>query len=283
MSSTSCELPFKEKEHYVATQYATEYTIQELQACFLSREIQNGEDAVVGAALPIARAAIMLAHLTHGPDIRLRLSFTFTNLFNVPKLAPIRSEVDFRQMVWAEAYYKDEDVLHGAKDWGRRMRFFIGAVQVDPYGNSNLLGVGPDIKKLKFRGPGGIGTTSISAAAKCYYIMSGSHDKRLFVEKCDYITSFGWGKGGADARKKLGLPGGGPKYLLTPLCVLDFEEKTKHLRLKSVNRGVKVQDVIANTGFELVVPEKVPTTEPPTTYELKTLRERVDVEGFLRK
>jgi glutaconate CoA-transferase subunit B len=266
----------------VAKDYVTDYSIPELLACFLSREIENGEDAVVGAALPIARAAILLAHLTHGPDIRLRLSFTYTNLFGVAKLAPIRSEVDFRQMVWAEGYYRDEDVLHESKWWVRKMRFYIGAVQIDKYGNSNLLGVGDDYKRLKFRGPGGIGTTSHSSHAKCFYIMSDSHSKRLFVEKCDYITSVGWGQGGADARKKLGQPGGGPKYVVTPLAIMDFEENTKRMRLKSGHRGVSVQDVVANTGFELIIPREVSTTEAPTKEELKTLRERVDVEGFLR-
>jgi len=49
-----------------------------------------------------------------------------------------------------------------------------------------------------------------------------------------------------------------------------------------VHRGVSVQDVVDNTGFELIMPREVPTTEAPTEEELKTLRERVDVEGFLR-
>jgi glutaconate CoA-transferase, subunit B len=262
--------------------YATDYSIPELLACFLSREIQNGEECTVGAALPIARAAVMLAHLTHGPDIKLLVNYTYTNLFDVPKLAPLRSEVDFRGMIWAEAYYTDEAILHESKRYSQRRRFYIGAVQIDPYGNSNLLGVGPDYKHLKFRGPGGIGTTTHSSHAKCFYILSDHHTKRLFVEKCDYITSFGWGKGGADARKKLGQPGGGPKYVVTPLCILDFDEKTKHVRLRSVHRGVKVQEVVENTGFELIIPEKVPQTEAPTVFELDTLRERVDVEHFLR-
>ncbi len=112
--------------------------------------------------------------------------------------------------------------------------------------------------------------------------MVDSHATRLFVEKCDYITSVGWGEGGADGRKKLGLPGGGPKYVLTPLCIMDFEENTKRMRLRSVHKGVSVQQVVENTGFELVIPPEVPATEPPTKEELEILRTRVDVAGFLR-
>ncbi len=263
-------------------EYAEDYTIPEMEACFLSHEIENGEEALVGAALPIARAAVLLAHLTHGPDIKVGTSYTYANLVNVPKLATLRSEVDFRQTIWAESYFRDEDLLMETKWWVKKRRFYIGAVQIDKYGNSNLIGVGDDYKKLKFRGPGGIGTPTISASAKYFYILMNSHSKRIFVDKCDYITSVGWGGGGADARKKLGLPGGGLEYVLTPLCILDFEENTKQMRLKSVHRGVSVQEVVENTGFELIIPGEVPTTEPPTKEELEILRTRVDVDGFLR-
>ncbi len=266
----------------MAKDYATDYTIPELEACFLARDIENGEEVDVGAALPIPRAAILLAHLTHGPDIKVGLSFTWTNLLNIPRMATIKSEVDSHQMVWAEGYFKDEDFLMETKWWVKRRRFFIGAIQVDKYGNSNLIGVGDNYKKLKFRGPGGIGTPTISASAKFFYILVNDHSRCIFVDKCDYISSVGWGEGGADGRKKLGLPGGGPRYVLTPLCVLDFEEKTRRMRLKSVHRGVSVKQVVENTGFDLVIPRDVPMTEPPTREELEVLRTRVDVEGMLR-
>ena len=108
------------------------------------------------------------------------------------------------------------------------------------------------------------------------------HDPRVLVERCDFVTAFGWGGGGADARARLGLPGGGPKYCLTPLCVFDFEEETKRMRLKSVHPGVTVETVLARTGFAPVVPARVPETAPPRPDELAILRERVDVEGVLR-
>ena len=266
----------------MTVEYSSDYTIPELETCFLAREIENGEEALVGAALPIPRAACMLAHITHAPDLRLGISYTFANMLNIPQMPTIKSEVDFHQTIWAESYYRDEDLLMETKWWVKRRRFYIGAIQIDRYGNSNLIGVGHNYKKLKFRGPGGIGTPTISANAKFFYILVNSHSKRIFVEKCDYISSVGWGEGGADGRKKLGLPGGGLKYVLTPLCIMDFEENTKRMRLKSVHRGVSVQDVIDNTAFELILPAEVPMTEPPTTEELEVLRNRVDPEGFLR-
>ena len=116
-----------------------------------------------------------------------------------------------------------------------------------------------------------------------YYIVLNSHTSRIFVEKCDFISAFGWGTGGADARRKLGIPGGGPRYCVTPMCVFDFAEDTKRLRLRSVHRGTSAQDVQANTGFALAVPTPVPETDPPTVEELRALRTRVDQSGFLRR
>jgi glutaconate CoA-transferase subunit B len=109
------------------------------------------------------------------------------------------------------------------------------------------------------------------------------HSRRVFVERCDFISTFGWGTGGADARRKLGLPGGGPRYCVTPLAVLDFEPESKRLRLRSVHPTVTVADVVAATGFELIVPDRVPLTEPPTQEELEILRSRVDPGGLLRQ
>jgi glutaconate CoA-transferase subunit B len=97
------------------------------------------------------------------------------------------------------------------------------------------------------------------------------------------VSTVGWGAGGPDARRALGLPGGGPRYCVTPLAILDFEETSKRLRLHSVHPGFTVDDVAAQTGFPLVVPPTVPTTVPPTVEELAILRERVDPQGFLRR
>ena len=104
----------------------------------------------------------------------------------------------------------------------------------------------------------------------------------MLVDKCDYLSTVGWGNGGADARKKLGIPGGGPKFCVTPLCIMDFTETEKRMRLRSTHPGVSIEQVINNTGFDLVIPDHVPTTSIPTQEELKVLRTRVDTTGFLK-
>jgi len=63
------------------------------------------------------------------------------------------------------------------------------------------------------------------------------------------------------------------------MCLMDFDEKTKRIRLKSVHPGFTVQDILDNVSFDLIVPEHVPETEPPTYEELRILRE-IDKEGL---
>ena len=161
-------------------------------------------------------------------------------------------------------------------------RLSWAALQIDKFGNSNLIGVGKDYKHLEFRGPGAVGTLSMAHYVDRYYLFVQSHNKRIFVDKCDFISTVGWGQGGADGRTKLGIPGNGPVYCITPLCVFDFEENSKRMRLRSVHPGVTVAQVLENTGFEVIVPDHVPVTTAPTPDEIWTLRERIDIEGMLR-
>ena len=74
----------------------------------------------------------------------------------------------------------------------------------------------------------------------------------------------------------------GPRYCVTPLAVMDFDPETLRMRLKSVHEGVSVDQVIANTGFELLHSDTVAITEPPDAEDLRLLREVVDPKGLLR-
>ena len=115
-----------------------------------------------------------------------------------------------------------------------------------------------------------------------YYIVANRHDKKTFVKKCDFISAVGWGDGGHDARTRLALPGGGPKFCITPLAVLDFEERSKAMRIHSIHPGASLQQVLDSTGFELIVPKSINQTEPPTENEILTIKTKIDLNGSLR-
>jgi glutaconate CoA-transferase subunit B len=261
---------------------AQTYSPFELMAVVLARELKDGDVIMVGAAMPMVEAAVRLAQLTHGPNIELVLPPVRMNLAHLGAIPMPEFHADRRPMRWAESYWDTGHRFDRLKDWGNHV-FFIGGIQVDRYGNTNLIGVGPDFNRLRFRGPGSIGSPTISTHVGRYYIVLNSHNSRIFVDSCDYISTFGWGAGGADARTRLGLPGGGPSLCVTPLCVMDFEENTKHLRLASVHPGVSEAEVRAQTGFPLPQRHPAAHTKPPTDEELLVLRTRVDLAGVLRQ
>lgn len=259
------------------------FTTNELIACILARDIEDGDRVGAGANLIVPRAATLLAHFHHGPNMRLFMPIgTWTNVFNMPTV-PIYGTADSRPYNWAEYSRRHEEGFDRSfiKKGGLDL-FFFGAIQYDKYGNMNMFGIGKDYRHLKFRAPGIIGLAHVATHISRFYIYSTEHSTRRFVEKLDYISAVGYGDG-PQFRKRWGLPGGGPKLCVTPLAIMDFEDATKRMRLKSVHPGVTVEEVIKNTGFELVIPRRVPTTDPPTEEELRILRTRVDPRGLLRQ
>jgi glutaconate CoA-transferase subunit B len=257
------------------------FSINELMACVLARDLADGEELQVGVALPVAEAAVRLAHLMHGPNMDLIFLGARMNAHHLENIPMPAFGWDRRVVRWTESFSDRGHRFEQLKDWHRRV-FFIGGIQVDPFGNTNLIGVGADHRRLRFRGPGSVGTPTLTSHVGRYYIVLNSHTPRVFVPSCDYISTVGWGSGGADARRRLGLPGGGPKYVITPLGVMDFDERDKHLRLISIHPGVEIAQVVAPTGFELRLAPRVGVTLAPSVRELEVLRTRVDTHGALR-
>ena len=71
-------------------------------------------------------------------------------------------------------------------------------------------------------------------------------------------------------------PGTGPLYVVSTLALMGFEEESKRMVLLKTQPGVSVEDVLAETGFELIVPDRVGKNAPPSMEELRILREEVD-------
>lgn len=258
---------------------ATDYAWPELAAVVLSRELRDGEiGSPGGARSEIPLAAARLAQLTHAPNLAIITSAVgyVANMVGKPWAPLFHSTTDYRNIyAGAEAVLHFMSIFRTQRDW-----FFAGGLQVDGFGNINMTAIG-DLARPKLIGPGAAGLAYASAMSNRYFIYMQEHTTRSFVEKLDYVTAVGYGDG-PGARERLGLRGGGPELVISPLAVMDFEPATRRMRLKSVHPGHSVEDVVANTGMRLVVPKDVPTTVPPSERELATLRSHVDREGVLR-
>lgn len=254
------------------------YTIPELITVCLARHMEDGILAIVGTASYEPAIACRLAQLTHAPN----LTWLFGGIGAAnPKLKPMPpSTADVRGVRGAESAVGIDEV----DDYelaGRVDLFFAGGIQIDRYGNLNLVCVG-DYDHPRLRGPGSVGLPFLSRVKKIF-IFTRAHNRRTFVEKVDFVSGVGY-LDGPGSRSRVGLKEDeGPGLVVTNLAVMDFDAKSKQMRLKSLHPGVSLETVIENTGFDLPRSPDVPSTAPPTEAELRLIREEIDTEGILRR
>lgn len=154
---------------------------------------------------------------------------------------------------------------------------FLGAAQIDIYGNLNTTSLGNYMRpKIRFSGSGGACDVASIASGVITFMQ---HERRRFVEKLDYLTSVGWYKGG-DSRSKLGLVRGGATAVVTNLGVMKFDEETKKMYLAAYYPGISKERIIENTGFDIDV-YQASESPAPSREELRILREEVDPQKLI--
>jgi glutaconate CoA-transferase subunit B len=254
----------------------SDVTLNELFAILLARDLRHGDQTVmVGANMPMARVAAMLAAMTSHPDSRVFLGLGIQSLGDAAEPPAVHPFVFDPRTRAAEALMFQGRVFD---DMSRPDVFFVGGLQVDRRGNINLFGIPDGEGGWKVRGPGSVALATMSTHCAGYYIVMPRHDPRTFVERVPLISALG----DMTERARLGFPGGGPRLVLSPLGVFDFDFDGE-MRVVSVHSGVSAEQVRGLTGWDLAVPDDVPVTEPPTAEELALLRDRVDVAGSLRR
>ncbi len=250
----------------------TAYTPIELMACVASHQLEDGKIVGVGTGLPMI--AGLLAQKTHAPN--LIIFFEAGSMAPIVPTLPI-SVGDSRCVHKALA----ATGLAGIMETGQRGMIdyaFLGGAEVDMYGNLNSTVIG-DHDNPVTRLPGSGGANDFGSLAWRTIIIA-RHDKAKLPERVSFITTPGF-IDGPGARERAGLPKGtGPYKVITNLALMGFDEKTCRMMLLSVHPGITVQQVIENTGFELIVPEHVATSPEPTDEELRRLKE-IDPTGMI--
>lgn len=246
-----------------------EYTPFELMAVAGARELKDGEVVAVGLGLPVV--ATFLAKRTHAPNITILFEL------GVVDPEPIHTGVGLADpRVWYRAKILSSFVdmlgmvLHrGLVDVG-----FLGGLETDAYGNLNTTLIGdPKGKFRHFVGSGGANDIASSARRTIIIIR---HEARKLNEAVSFVTSPGYLRGPGE-REAAGLRGG-PSRVITDKAVFGFDPESKRMRLESIHPGTTLEDVLANLSFQPIVPEAVPTTEPPTAEQVRLIREEIDPE-----
>jgi glutaconate CoA-transferase, subunit B len=241
------------------------WTADEMMSVAAARALRDDTACFVGIGLP--STAANLARRTHAPN--LVLIYESGTIGAKPGRLPL-SIGDGVLAETAETVVGVPEVFNYWLQPGRIETGFLGAAQIDRFGNINTTVIGPDYQHPKVRLPGAGGAPEIAASCRQVIVIV-RQSRRTFVERVDFVTSFGYGSGPGD-RERLGLTGRGPVLVITDLGVLEPDPRTRELTLTSLHPGVTVERAREATGWELAVAAEVATTAPPTALELETLR-----------
>ncbi len=242
-----------------------DHTPDEMMTVAAARALRNDDVCFVGIGAP--SAACNLARLTHAPD--LTLIYESGTIGTRPDILPL----SIGDGELAETAITTVSVPEMFQYWlqgGRISIGFLGAAQLDRFGNINTTVIGP-YDDPKVRLPGGGGAPEIAASCAEVFVTMKHHPRGL-VETVDFVTSLGFGPTGTE-RASLGVFTRGPTLVVTDLATLQPDPHTRELVVSSLHPGVDRERVLTATGWEVRFADDLEETPVPTSEELSILRE----------
>ncbi|MBL0371773.1 CoA-transferase subunit beta [Rhizobium sp. KVB221] len=241
------------------------FTPNEIMTIAAARALSNSDVCFVGIGAP--SAACNVARLTHAPDITL--IYESGTIGTAPTVLPL-SIGDGELCETSVTTVSVPEMFRYWLQGGRVTIGFLGAAQLDKFGNINTTVIG-DYDKPKTRLPGGGGAPEIASSCGEIYITL-AQSTRSMVEKIDFVTSFGHGEGG-DHRARLGITTKGPTLLITDLAIWKPDPVTKEFTVVALHPGVTREKVQETCGWKVKFAETVEVTPAPDALELTTLRD----------
>ena len=242
-----------------------DYTSDEMMAVAAARRLPDKAVCFVGIGLP--SKAANLARATHAPGCVL--IYESGCIGAKPVHLPL-SIGDGELAETADAVVSVPEIFAYWLQAGRIDIGFLGAAQIDRFGNLNSTVVGGDYDHPKVRLPGAGGAPEIAASGRETFVML-RQTPRAFVEKLDFRTSVGFGDG-PGFRERHGLRGAGVTVVVSDLGILEPDPDTCELVLTSLHPGVTADEARAATAWPLRVADELTPGEPPTSAELTALR-----------
>ena len=243
-----------------------EYSPTEIMTIAAARMLKNGTVCFVGIGLP--SAAANLARLTHAPDVVL--IYESGTIGAKPDVLPL-SIGDGELAETADTVVSVPEIFRYWLQAGRVDVGFLGAAQIDKFGNINTTVIGGSYDAPRTRLPGAGGAPEIATAAKEVAIIL-KHSKRAFVEKLDFVTSSGYFES-ANGNGRSRVRGRGPTTVITDLGIIVSDPATNELVLTAIHPSVTAEQVKAATGWALKVAPHLDITPKPAAAELAALRD----------
>jgi glutaconate CoA-transferase subunit B len=241
------------------------YTRDEIMTVTAARQLRDGAVCFVGIGLP--SAACNLARMTHAPE--LVLIYESGTVGTRPSVLPL-SIGDGELAETATCIVPLPEIFGHYLQRGRVDVGFLGAAQIDRYGNLNSTVIG-DYSHPSVRLPGAGGAPEIATYAREVLVIM-KQTPRSFVPRLDFRTSCGY-LSGRGARAASGAPGAGPRAVITDFGVLRPNRETEELELTALYPSVSADSVRAATGWPLTVAGHIEALPEPTPTDLAALRE----------
>lgn len=276
----------------------------ELMIVTAARALTDRQRVFVGIGLP--NVACNLARRLHAPD--LELVYESGVVGARPERLPA-SIGDPTLVSGAAAVCSLPEVFLYYLQGGLIDVGFLGAAQIDRYGNLNTTVIGPyDAPKVRLPGSGGACDIALLARQT---IVIARQTPRLLVERVEFVTSPGHDRRvtqGSDidrcvervpagsmqrSRSDRGFPrpgsmqrsrsdpgvrrsdpyGAGPRLLITDLAVYGFEGDPAELTVRSLHPGVTREEVASRIPWPIRMQDELPVTPGPSEGDLAILRE----------
>ena len=244
-------------------EHATDYTCDELMCACISRQIVDGEAVGQGIATSLVMAGVILAKLTHAPNILLASAIGQSVCRDWAPLGLARVEEQWIGKGLAFLTFSEIacELLPRVK-----MKEFFRPAQIDSRGNFNNVFVGTNYDRPQMRLPGSGGIADVTGYndKSCLYVPR--HSRAVFAEPIDFVSGLG--------HRPDRIDGTGPVYLVSNLGQFDYADG--RMRLTTFHPGESIAKIQAKTGFPLDVAPDARETEPPTVEEVRLLREQID-------
>ncbi len=242
-----------------------QYTADEMMIIAASRELANDDVCFVGIGAP--SAACNLARLTHAPDITL--IYESGTIGTAPDILPL-SIGDGELCDTALSTVPVTEMFRYWLQGGRITVGFLGAAQLDRFGNLNTTVIGA-YGEPSVRLPGGGGAPEIATQCQKTFIVM-KQGRRSFVDRIDFFTSFGFGRGG-NHRAELGITTRGPVLLVTDLAVWRPDPVTGEFMVHSLHPGTGRDAIGETVGWPARFVDEPDITPEPEKFELEILRD----------
>ena len=254
------------------------FTKSEMMIVAAARELAGQRVCFVGVGLP--NIAVNLAKRSVAPDMELVYE---AGVFGArPARLPL-SIGDPTIVTGATAVTSMFELFAFYLQGGLIDVGFLGAAQIDRFGNINTTVIG-DYDDPTTRLPGSGGACEIAINARQVFVIM-RQSRRSFVDSIDFRTSAG-NLGGAEnsarIRQEQGWLGRGPSVVVTDLGIYHFGDDGE-MRLDSLHPGATLDDARAMIGWDLRTAATLDTTPPPTADELRLIRDELDPGGAYTK